>query len=85
MIIFPISFVFFDDLDATGLVTIVHSNDDEEVDSPCLTSFSRSESHDLKTYISEEIVAYDKYMKWFEFPSKLKGYYFYLQNLSKEF
>ena len=46
---------------------------------PCtgliLTSFSKTESkRDFEGLISEEVAAYNQYMKWSEFPSGLKGF-----------
>ena len=45
---------------------------------PCsgliITSFSREDpKNNFESLISGEVAAYYKYMKWFEFPSKLKG------------
>ena len=46
---------------------------------PCsgliLTSFSKTEpKNNLESLIEEEVLAYDKYMKWFEYPTALKGF-----------
>ena len=46
--------------------------------SPCsgliLTSLSKSESNNNVEMLNVSVVkAYDKYMKWFHFPSELKG------------
>ena len=39
-----------------------------------VTGYSHSESNlDMENLISEEVVAYNRYKKWFRFPSKLKG------------
>ena len=47
---------------------------------PCsgtiLTSFFKSvPNHELENLIPEEVKAYNQYMKWFEFPTGLKGFF----------
>ena len=47
--------------------------------SPCsgliLTSFFKSTpKENLENILSDEVAAYDKYMKWFKYPLDLKGF-----------
>ena len=55
---------------------------------PCsgliITSFSRADpKQNFESLISGEVAAYYKYMKWFEFPSKLKGIKYFILFLFK--
>ena len=39
--------------------------------------FKRRPKNNFESLISGEVASYYKYMKWFEFPSKLKGIYLF--------